>query len=239
MVDRVTILTHTRCAMAAVVWWSLLTLTLRANASVNALRPAIRSLRPRRIRAGGERRPRRVPMSYAAAGGSSSAADAAAGGSSSAADAAAGGSSAADADDGVPRPDPLYSDAAVVALCMNALGRNDAPRADAGLETCWNFSSGMCRAAVGGSLAAFRAYARNPTFASLVNHASWDGAPGNRIAGSQTRGEMATTMVTVITADGATRKFLWTLQQERRPPLAGCWLVYECLAVDRAFTQTL
>ena len=43
-------------------------------------------------------------------------------------------------DDSVPRPDPIYSDEAVVALCMNALGRNDDPIPDAGLRTCWNFS---------------------------------------------------------------------------------------------------
>ena len=43
-------------------------------------------------------------------------------------------------DDSVPQPDPIYSDEAVVALCMNALGRNDDPIPDAGLRTCWNFS---------------------------------------------------------------------------------------------------
>ena len=41
-------------------------------------------------------------------------------------------------DDSVPRPDPIYSDEAVVALCMNALGRNDEPIPDAGLRTCWS-----------------------------------------------------------------------------------------------------
>ena len=39
-------------------------------------------------------------------------------------------------DDSVPQPDPIYSDEAVVALCMNALGRNDEPIPDAGLRTC-------------------------------------------------------------------------------------------------------
>ena len=84
-------------------------------------------------------------------------------------------------DDSVPQPDPIYSDEAVVALCMNALGCNDEPIPDAGLRTCWNFSSDMCRAAVGGSLADFLKYARNPTFAQLVDHESWSGKLGNRI----------------------------------------------------------
>ena len=115
-------------------------------------------------------------------------------------------------DDSVPQPDPIYSDEAVVALCMNALGRNDDPIPDAGLRTCWNFSSDMCRAAVGGSLADFLKYARNPTFAQLVDHESWSGKLGNRIPATQTRGALATTMVTVQTNRGQERKFLWTLK---------------------------
>ena len=169
-------------------------------------------------------------------------------------------------DDSVPQPDPIYSDEAVVALCMNALGRNDDPIPDAGLRTCWNFSSDMCRAAVGGSLADFLKYARNPTFAQLVDHESWSGKLGNRIPASQTRGALTTTMVTVQTNRGQERKFLWTLvpvrkstselglrrwrgapetlfphrlQQQRRPPDQGCWLVHECLYVENAIEQTL
>ena len=141
--------------------------------------------------------------------------------------------------DSVPQPDPIYSDEAVVALCMNALGRNDDPIPDAGLRTCWNFSSDMCRAAVGGSLADFLKYARNPTFAQLVDHESWSGKLGNRIPATQTRGALTTTMVTVQTNRGQERKFLWTLQQQRRPPDQGCWLVHECLYVENAIEQTL
>ena len=142
-------------------------------------------------------------------------------------------------DDSVPQPDPIYSDEAVVALCMNALGRNDDPIPDAGLRTCWNFSSDMCRAAVGGSLADFLKYARNPTFAQLVDHESWSGKLGNRIPATQTRGALTTNMVTVQTNRGQERKFLWTLQQQRRPPDQGCWLVHECLYVENAIEQTL
>ena len=46
-------------------------------------------------------------------------------------------------DDSVPRPDPIYSDEAVVALCMNALGRNGEPgpgargRAGTSADQCW------------------------------------------------------------------------------------------------------
>ena len=72
--------------------------------------------------------------------------------------------------------------------------------------------SDMCRAAVGGSLADFLKYARNPTFAQLVDHESWSGKLGNRIPATQTRGALTTTMVTVQTNRGQERKFLWTLK---------------------------
>jgi len=35
------------------------------------------------------------------------------------------------------------------------------------------------------------------------------------------------------------RKFLWTLQKERRPPRQGCWIIHEVLYVKNAFQQTL
>ena len=103
----------------------------------------------------------------------------------------------------LPRPDAMWDDVAAVALCMNALARNDEPCPDAGLTVCFSFSSDMCRAAVGGSLeefrkynssasylyarqgeiraesvangsrASFNRYARNPTFSQLINCKSW------------------------------------------------------------------
>ena len=39
--------------------------------------------------------------------------------------------------------------------------------------------------------------------------------------------------------EAPSRKFLWTLQQERRPPRQGAWLLYEVLAVDKAIEKTI
>ena len=65
------------------------------------------------------------------------------------------------------------------------------------------------------------------------------------IAGTPTRGALATAVVTVVeergfrTSAGLERKpedqgkhsedYLFTLQQERRPPLTGCWMVKEMI----------
>ena len=35
------------------------------------------------------------------------------------------------------------------------------------------------------------------------------------------------------------RRFLWTLQQERRPPLQNCWMIHEVLYTKNAFQQTM
>ena len=69
---------------------------------------------------------------------------------------------------------------------------------------------------MGGSLADFLKYARNPTFAQLVDHESWSGKLGNRSPATQTRGALTTNMVTVQTNRGQERKFLWTLEPVRK-----------------------
>ena len=46
-------------------------------------------------------------------------------------------------------------------------------------------------------------------------------------------------VVTITLTGGRTMRFLWTLQQERRPPLAGCWLVRQCLYMENAIFETL
>jgi hypothetical protein len=42
-----------------------------------------------------------------------------------------------------------------------------------------------------------------------------------------------------IVEDGGSRRFLWTLQKERRPPRQDCWLIHEVLFVKNAFALTL
>jgi len=38
--------------------------------------------------------------------------------------------------------------------------------------------------------------------------------------------------------EGERRQFLWTMQQERRPPRQGCWLIHEVMYVNNAFQLT-
>lgn len=151
----------------------------------------------------------------------------------------------------------------IVYACMETL-MNDQVQ---GLEVCYAFSSDRCRAAIGGSLDRFQEYANNPVFGYLMNCIQWDMISiGPIIPGTNHRGPMQTCFMSVRTArhpptptttnhrrrnndDNASvnhpvtqymdHQFLWTLQQERRPPLQGCWMIHEVLYVKNAFQQTM
>ena len=139
----------------------------------------------------------------------------------------------------LPQPTSELSAEDIVDTCMDSLMTNDDPRANAGLEVCFNFSSDRCRASLGGSLEKFIEFASNPIFASMVNAKEWTKVKvGPIITGSQTRGAMQTVLVDLKPESGRDRRFLWTLQQERRPPRQGCWLVHECIFVENAFALT-
>jgi hypothetical protein len=99
----------------------------------------------------------------------------------------------------------------------------------------------FAQAALGGSLEKFRQYAANPVFGYLVNCDDWEALSiGPVIQGTPTRGAMQTVLMAAKKgAEEERRTFLWTLQQERRPPLQGCWIIHEVLYVKNAFAQTL
>jgi len=106
----------------------------------------------------------------------------------------------------------------------------------------FDFSSDRCRSALGGNLQDFISYASNPTFGCMVRCREWKIlSVGPEISGTQVRGAMKTVLVSVRPSSDklSSRRFLWTLQRERRPPRQGCWLVHECLFVDNAYEMTL
>jgi hypothetical protein len=93
---------------------------------------------------------------------------------------------------------------------------------------------------LGGSLEKFRQYATNPVFGYLVNCDDWEALSiGPVIQGTPTRGHMQTVLMAAKKGAEERRTFLWTLQQERRPPLQGCWIIHEVLYVKNAFALTL
>jgi hypothetical protein len=161
--------------------------------------------------------------------------------------------------DELPTPNTEYSAQDVVTMCMNHLQDNHVPIANAGLQVCFDFSSDRCRAACGGSLQDFVEYAANPVFGMLLYSDRWKIlSVGPIIAGTPTRGAMQTVLIEVQPATTASsivsssnnnnhvqqppkapQRFLWTLQQERRPPRQGFWLVHEVMFTKNAFALTM
>ncbi|CAB9525195.1 expressed unknown protein [Seminavis robusta] len=137
----------------------------------------------------------------------------------------------------LPYPNPELDAMDVVQLCMETLMKDD----NHGLLVCFDFSSDFLQAPFGGQLEKFIQHANNPIFASLVQCTKYDIlSVGPLIKGTNTRGDMQTCLMQVHSDNTVTasRRFLWTLQKERRPPRQNCWLVHEVLSVTYAFQLT-
>ena len=131
--------------------------------------------------------------------------------------------------DFLPCPNPDVGAVDVVHICMDALMSSDD-----GLEVCFNFGTGTLQKSFDPEQ-----WASNPSFKSLLECTSYEIASvGNEIPGSNTRGAMQTVLMDVQSPESRDKRFLWTLQRERRPPRQNCWLVHEVLFTDMAFQQT-
>ncbi|KAG8469067.1 hypothetical protein KFE25_007585 [Diacronema lutheri] len=152
------------------------------------------------------------------------------------------------------RPHPNLGPSDVVRTLCLALQHNNVPRERAGLSRLYDFCTFEARSALTARQGArtrerFEQYAHSPAFAELVNSAHHHVAPATIIPGTQTRGALATVIVSVegFAADGsrgglpgeaadvAPKRFRWLLQQERRPPHEGCWFVNEVVALEQWF----
>ena len=165
-------------------------------------------------------------------------------------------------------PSPaLDADAVVSGLC-SALQHLDEPTADCGLERLFHFATFECRAALTARrgdtqemLDSFVEHANSQALQPLLRCSAFDVGESKLIAGTPTRGALATFVVTVWESATAFRHHsgyerrtsledCWladsstadrselvrfTLQKERRPPLQDCWLVKEILPLRLQF----
>lgn len=139
-------------------------------------------------------------------------------------------------EDFLPCPNPTLEALDVVHVCMDSLMSKSN---NEGLEVCFSFSSDFLQAPFGGRFEKFVAHANNPVFASLVKCTHFEIVSiGSVISGNQFRGDMQTVLMDVQSAESEDRRFLWTLQKERRPPRQDCWLVHEVLFTDNALQLT-
>lgn len=153
---------------------------------------------------------------------------------------AAGGSSKSTAStvststDSLPEPSPELSPTEVVRLQVEALGTNDTPREDAGIEAAFNFASPANKRATG-PLSRFERLFETPAYGPMIDH---DGAT---YSAPQVDDDVARMGVILITAQGDRVGYLFRLSEQEDPPHEGCWMTdaVQRVPVDQVDTQEI
>ena len=119
--------------------------------------------------------------------------------------------------DTLPEPSPDLSPKEVVRLQVEALGANDEPFEDAGIEAAFNFASPANKRATG-PLRRFRRLFDTSTYGPMVDH---EGATYSEV---KVEGDGARVGVILETGDGDRVGYLFQLSRQSRPPYDDCWM---------------
>jgi len=129
------------------------------------------------------------------------------------------------ASDSLPEPSPELSPREVVQLQVDALGANDEPHEDAGVEAAFNFASPANKRATG-PLERFRTLFDTPAYGPMIDH---DGATYSAV---QVEGRAAQMGVILETDAGERVGYLFRLSKQTDPPHADCWMTDGVVRVE-------
>ncbi|MCH8112370.1 MAG: DUF4864 domain-containing protein [Proteobacteria bacterium] len=115
------------------------------------------------------------------------------------------------------RPHPSFSPDAVVRIQMEALGRNDEPYADRGIEITWEFASPGNKVFTG-PLERFKTMIHGRNFGPMLNHKSVE-YENLRVDGGDAQLD-----VIVLTADDRYVGYRFGLSRQTHPSCKGCWM---------------
>lgn len=119
--------------------------------------------------------------------------------------------------DSLPTPSPELSPREVVRTQVEALGTNDTPHEDAGIEATFNFASPRNKEATG-PLPRFRRLFDTPAYAPMIDHQNATYSPVD------STGALARVGVILTTKDGERVGYLFQLSRQRTPPHENCWM---------------
>lgn len=119
--------------------------------------------------------------------------------------------------DTLPEPSPDLSPKEVVRLQVEALGTNDQPYDDAGIEAAFGFASPANKRATG-PLRRFRTLFDTPIYGPMIDH---EGATYSDV---QVEGDGARVGVLLETGSGNRVGYLFRLSRQSGPPHDGCWM---------------
>lgn len=115
------------------------------------------------------------------------------------------------------RPRPAYPPEEVVRIQIEALGDNDRPHPDAGIEIAFRFASPANKKATG-PLRRFIEMVRNPAYRPLLNHRE------ARYGKLKQEGNGASQTVILKSRDGGWVGYLFQLSRQTEAPFKDCWM---------------
>lgn len=126
-------------------------------------------------------------------------------------------------------PSPELTPKAVIDAHLEALGRNDQPHVDAGVEVAYRFASPELKAHLGG-FAGFRRALHGPAFRPLMHRAR--ALVDTVDAYGRKDEDHASVLVVTLDAMGFPVGFLFDLRRAEESPVRGCWLVFGMRRLD-------
>ncbi len=114
-------------------------------------------------------------------------------------------------------PDPSLTPEQVARIQVEALGRNDEPYPDKGIEITWNFAS-LGNKHVTGPLRRFTRMVHDPVYEPMVNHR------GAQYENVRIEGDTARLDVILLSKEGRFVGYRFTLSRQKGGPCDGCWM---------------
>jgi len=136
--------------------------------------------------------------------------------------------------DSLPEPSPALSPMEVIRLQVEALGSNDTPYEDAGIEAAFNFASPANKRATG-PLRRFRRLFETPAYGPMIDHED------ATYSAPQVDGAVARMRVILTTAQGNRVGYLFRLSKQEEAPHADCWMTdaVQRVPVEQVDTQKI
>ncbi|MBI5930740.1 MAG: DUF4864 domain-containing protein [Chloroflexi bacterium] len=129
------------------------------------------------------------------------------------------------ADDLLPQPIPELPPHMVVKIQLEALQNNDEPVPDYGIRVAFQFASPANRT-ITGPVSRFIQLVKNPLYAPILNWVGVEYGPINIVDAE------AQQLVTILSADGESINYVFTLSRQKLPPYMGCWMTDGVVRID-------
>ena len=122
-------------------------------------------------------------------------------------------------------PSPDYGPEDVVRIQVQALGNNDVPYRNAGIEVAFRFASPANKKFTG-PLSRFIRMLHAPTYRPFLFHRA------AHVGRAEVQGSQATLTVLLTTADGRRAGFVFRLSRQRGKPCNACWMTDAVWPID-------